>query len=253
MLRAWVDQWLPSGKGDSQLPEARAAVVPHGGDPAILGLMGQVYGTARWPGRLVLIGPQHNPGAERFGIAATGRWHTPLGAVEVDRPLAKAVAEASAGLLQEAPELFEQDHGLELQIPFLQRLGKFRFVPILVAEGSAGEAVRTGRAVAEGIGRCGGAAAVVATALLSRYVPETRARVTEDRLLERMLRLDAEGVLAAAAGAESSPCGLFAAAAALEAVRLLGVKQVRLIGRLWTGPILEQGETGIGAAGLLVA
>ncbi len=76
-----------------------------------------------------------------FGGAAvytTGNYETPLGEIEVDTRLSKELIKTS-DLFMAKPEAHEQEHSLEVQLPFLQtKLGSdFLLVPIILGTNSA--------------------------------------------------------------------------------------------------------------------
>jgi hypothetical protein len=118
----------------------KALVVPHAGYMYSGGVAAKAYArlaagrdTIR---RVVLLGPTHRVAVRGLALPAAGAFATPLGVVEID---AEAVA-----LLRDLPQVTEnaaahaQEHSLEVQLPFLQRmLAQFTLVPLAVGMASA--------------------------------------------------------------------------------------------------------------------
>lgn len=108
----------------------KAIVVPHAGyvysGPVAATAYAQLPGDPRR--RVLLIGPSHF--TPLVGVAASGAqsWQTPLGDVAVDPPPAGAAVDDAA---------HAQEHALEVQLPFLQRvLGSgVRILPLAVGDG----------------------------------------------------------------------------------------------------------------------
>ena len=82
--------------------------------------------------RVVLIGPSHRVGFEGAAFSGADFWRTPLGEVPLDRlAIASFLDQASTDFMIH-PQPHENEHALEVQLPFLQRVlkGGFEIVPI---------------------------------------------------------------------------------------------------------------------------
>lgn len=79
---------------------------------------------------VVLIGPSHHADFGPFAISAFQCYSTPLGNVELDQDFVAALERQVQ--VQRIPS--DNEHSLEIQLPFLQRtLGEFKLVPILMS------------------------------------------------------------------------------------------------------------------------
>jgi AmmeMemoRadiSam system protein B len=88
--------------------------------------------------RVVLLGPAHRVAMRGLGLPAEESFATPLGRV----PLDLAAMAAVEGMPQVAvrPDAHEQEHSLEVELPFLQVvLGRFTLVPLVVGTADADE------------------------------------------------------------------------------------------------------------------
>jgi AmmeMemoRadiSam system protein B len=113
------------------------------------------YGYSLLRGRaamsVVLVGPSHRAAFEGMALQASGAWETPLGSAPIDEELAQALLAAERTLFDD-PGLHRDEHSLEMQMPFLQRLMPgLRIVPVLMGTQSRGRWRRSPRRSA---GRC---------------------------------------------------------------------------------------------------
>jgi len=83
---------------------------------------------------IVVIAPSHHFGFPGASVWAQGKFETPLGQVDVDSDFAqKLIGENKEFAF--APQAFEKEHALEVQIPFLQKTFKnFKIVPIVMGQ-----------------------------------------------------------------------------------------------------------------------
>jgi len=132
---------------------ATALIVPHAGFAYSGAVAASAFASVRGRAfdRILLIGPSHHFG---FGGAAvpepqTAAYRTPLGVVPIDREAVSALAASAA--LRGDDRMFEPEHALEAELPFLQRAlsGTTPIVPVLVGGGaSSADAARIATAVA---------------------------------------------------------------------------------------------------------
>ncbi len=118
------------------LPSPKALIAPHAGYVYSGAVAASAYQRLR-PAResirrVVLLGPAHRVAFNGFAVPSVDAFQTPLGPVLLDR----AVIDRLAGLpgVARRDDAHAQEHGLEVHLPFLQRvLGpQFRLVPIVV-------------------------------------------------------------------------------------------------------------------------
>lgn len=85
---------------------------------------------------VVLIGPSHHNWFDGSSVFQHGIWQTPLGQVQVDSLLGeKLTAENEKIFFQQ--ESHQQEHCLEIMLPFLQKvLKQFKIVPIVMGQPS---------------------------------------------------------------------------------------------------------------------
>ncbi len=88
--------------------------------------------------RVILLGPSHTTRCRGLVIPRSAFFETPLGRVEVDQAACRYLERQALFSREEGPH--EQEHSLEIQLPFLQRTLRpgFRILPLVVGELTAG-------------------------------------------------------------------------------------------------------------------
>jgi AmmeMemoRadiSam system protein B len=139
---------------------------------------------------VVLLGPAHRVPIRGLALPAAQHFGTPLGAVEIDEE-ASAVARRLPQV-RDSALAHADEHSLEVQLPFLQRvLGDFELTPLVVGDAS-------GDMIAEVLDALWGGpeTLIVVSSDLSHYHPYNEARAidreTADLILAREPVLDHE-------------------------------------------------------------
>ena len=97
---------------------------------------------------VVMLGTSHRVMLDKAAVYARGSWHTPLGDVAVDEALAKAIL-AQDKFFADMPAAHAQEHSIEVEVPFLQRvLGDFKIVPIMLLQPTFEQCELVGKAIA---------------------------------------------------------------------------------------------------------
>jgi AmmeMemoRadiSam system protein B len=187
---------------------------------------------------VVLIGPDHRGAAPgRISTPQVDAWRTPLGDIPVDwEMLADIAAEIN---LRQLP--VEEEHALEIELPFLQMtLKQFKLVPLIMGDQSPATCHTLGAALARAIqvrqqptGEAGRLTLLVASSDLSHYFDDDTARRLDKATLQYVLDMDADGlahhVEQARHQGQPLACGAGAIAAIIHAARALGATQGRLL------------------------
>lgn len=135
ILESKIRQLLSEAKSVSLPGKLRALIVPHAGYEysGIVAAAGYKLIKGHQQKKIVLIGPSHFACFEGGGLCDDLAWQTPLGVVKI-HSLAKG------RMLRFIEAAHEEEHALEVQLPFLQMLvHDFTIVPILTGEVEARE------------------------------------------------------------------------------------------------------------------
>ncbi|MBM4017352.1 MAG: AmmeMemoRadiSam system protein B [Planctomycetes bacterium] len=212
-------------------------ILPHAGwvysGATALAALGAIC-ARRTPRTFVIFGAVHTDAGRSGAVFPHGGWRTPLGLVEVDERLAREVLARGPDLMTEDPEAHEDEHSIEVQLPFIQHLAPdARILPIAVLPNEKAPAI--GRLVGIVIQSLDADAVCLGSTDLTHYgtgygfaprgLGPAGIRWMRDendrRMLDLIERLDAEAVVAEARRHRNA-CGAGAVAATLAAARQLG-------------------------------
>lgn len=177
-LHGMIEEFLAAANPG---PHPKAVIVPHAGYVYSGPVAASAY--IRIPSgisRVVLIGPSHRVLFRGLAGSSASFWRTPLGDVPVECPDSVPVNDAA----------HEQEHSLEVQVPFLQEvLDHFTLIPLVAGDASA-EAVA--KVLEELWG--GSETLIVISSDLSHYENYETARILDTAASDAILALDERGL-----------------------------------------------------------
>jgi AmmeMemoRadiSam system protein B len=195
---------------------------------------------------VVLVGPDHR-GITQGGLAYADfdAWRTPLGEVAVDRDLLAAVGRQVAL----RPVGRDEEHSLEVQLPFLQvALADFKLVPIIMGDIAPEVCRELGLAIAEAVR--GRRALLVASTDLSHYYNDPTARQLDQKTLQYMLDFNPDSLATALGRGAAQACGGGPVAAVMAAARELGATGAHLVKYATSGDVWEDRSQVVGYGAL---
>lgn len=239
-LAAQVDRLLAEAELASGVAMPVALVAPHAGyvysghvaAQAYRQIIGVDYDA------IVVIGVNHQDASfRRVSVWAEGGFETPLGVAQVDEELAAALIAADERIVFDR-QVHLQEHSVEVQLPFLQRVfgDDVRFAPVVIGEPSAENNGALAGALAETLS--GKKALIVASADLSHYPAYDDAVSSDLAILQAIVAMDvqrlsdvrdelmAQGI----PGLSTCTCGEGPLTAAILAAKALGANHARLLG-----------------------
>jgi len=187
-FKAVADTPGPSG-------ELMALIVPHAGYVYSGGVAAYAYKLllARTFTQVVIIAPSHRYPFKGASIDQKTGYETPLGVIPVDRSLAQAIADKSP-IFKYVPGGHDQEHSLEIQLPFLQEtLKNFSIVPIVQGSQDQSTCEEIARALAEVLK--GKKVLLVASTDLSHFHPYEQAKTLDKKILDRVAAFDEKGLM----------------------------------------------------------
>ncbi len=118
----------------------KAIIVPHAGLRFSGSCAAKAY--AKWKGanitRVVILGPAHRMAVQGAATSSATYWQTPLGKITLDREAIAAIEKLPFVKPNDAAH--KEEHGLEVQLPFLQTILKeFTLIPIVFGQAEAGQ------------------------------------------------------------------------------------------------------------------
>jgi AmmeMemoRadiSam system protein B len=183
----------------------------------------------RAPATVVLVGPSHRVAFDGVALHAAGAWRTPLGELAIDADAAAAIRERAPELVFDDPAVHRQEHALELQLPFVQRLlPGARIVPLMMGSQSREEVEGLSRALAGAL--AGRDVVLVASSDLSHYEPAAVANRLDAAVCDHVARYDDVGLLERLESRHNVACGGGPIVAVMRAARSLGATRAALLG-----------------------
>lgn len=203
---------------------------------------------------VILLGVNHRGRGSKAALSPARVWETPLGEVEVDQDLMELI-KTQVSFLREDERAHNEEHSLEVQLPFLQRvLGGFSFLPVSLSHLSVDECRKLGEAVAriyEANRSAGKKTVLIASSDLSHYLSPEETEKLDRMVLEQVLALDPEGLLRIVEERQISMCGVFPTAVFLFAARALAAKRARLLKHCHSGDAMPMRQV-VGYASVAV-
>jgi MEMO1 family protein len=244
-----VRGYLAPGVGSEA---AFGAIVPHAGFVYSGPVAGAVYARLKIPPTTVILCPNHTGRGAPAALDPSDSWSTPLGEVGVDRRLAQRLLALSPSLREDA-EAHRREHSLEVQLPFLQVLRPdARFVPICMGEPDLALCREVGMALAALCAEEKEPPLLLASSDMNHYESRAIGRRKDDMALDRIARLDPEGLFSTVVEESISMCGFLPATALLFAAQAAGVTGARVVARRDSGDETGDASSVVGYAGVVL-
>ena len=252
-----VDQYLDQAELPELPGDVVAVIAPHAGHFYSGPVAGYAFAAVRGarPDLVAVLSPMHQPYYEPLLTTAHAAYSTPLGQIPVDE---EAVALLDAHLKEILGQgltrvSYDQEHSLEIELPFLQRAlaGDFKLLPVMVRAQSPWVSRGLGEALVEVLR--GKNALLVASTDLSHFYTQTEALAFDNEMLRRIESFSPEEVFRAEEEAKGFACGLGALTAVLWAAKGLGADMVKVLRHATSGDVTGDYSqvVGYGAAVIL--
>jgi len=235
-LTAVVDKYLADAEKKELQGELVALIAPHAGYVYSGHVAAHAYKQLQEKSinTVVLVGPSHRYMVRGAAVYDSGAFQNPLGVVEVDAELASALIEQGQGLTS-MPQAHDQEHSLEVHLPFLQRLlQQFKIVPILMHDFSDDNC----EMLSEALSAClhGRNALLVASTDLSHFLSYSDAKKVDDAVVSAISQFDLDLLkkntneyMRKASGSQYVPCGIGAVITVMQAAQKLGANAIEIL------------------------
>jgi AmmeMemoRadiSam system protein B len=246
---------------------AIGCVAPHAGYIYSGHVAGAVYARVEIPEHCIILCPNHTGRGVPLAIMSATAWRTPLGEVAPSTELAVRLLRRFPAL-EEDSAAHRGEHGIEVQLPFLQVQQKnLHIVPIAIGTSDFRVLRELGEAMAEVVGDLSGDVVgaadgeseqaarkilTIASSDMNHYEPDSITRVKDRLAIERALALDARGLWEVVMREDISMCGFGPTVAMLTAAKLLGATQAALVRYATSGDVSGDRESVVGYAGITV-
>src|SRR5438128_1076503 len=229
----------------------KACLVPHAGYVYSGSVAGAVLAGIEIPQKVIVLGVRHFPRGENAAILSDGSWRTPLKDAPIDAELAGRCKQECA-LLKDDAVAHEQEHSLEVQLPFLQILApEFKFVPIALGTIRFEELQRIGEAIARVISGPEEEVLLLTTSDLNHYEDDRTTRKKDALAIAQLERMNPQGLYEACRTESISMCGLGPAVAMLFALLELGATRAETVRYATSAAVSGDYRRVVGYAGMI--
>jgi MEMO1 family protein len=228
--RAEVDRHL-AAVPDRALPGPLVALIaPHAGLRYSGPVAAHAYALVaeRPVPTVVLVGPSHRMAFRGAAVFAAGAFETPLGAAAIDADLADALIAADPAALHPDPRPHRDEHSLEMQLPFVQRLlPQARILPVLMGDQSRADVDALAAALARAL--AGTPALLVASSDLSHYLPAAQANAADAHVVADVADFAPDRLMTRLEHGSNVACGGGPMVAVMKAARALGASSATVL------------------------
>jgi hypothetical protein len=256
-LESEIDTYLKNSELPELPGEVIAVIAPHAGHRFSGAVAGYAFAALRnrAPDLAAVISPMHHPYEQPLITSSHAAYSTPLGTIPIDKT---AVEELDSALQENlafglSAISHDQEHSLEIELPFLQRAlaSDFKLLPVMVRAQDPRTSEGLGKALAKVLR--GKNFVLVASTDLSHFYDQETANRLDHEMLHQIESFSPEGVFEAEHTGKGFACGHAAVAAVLWASRELGADSVKLLNYATSGDVTGDysGVVGYGAAAIL--
>lgn len=181
---------------------------------------------------VVMLSPVHRMFVGSYAITVADAYQTPLGDIPLDMELVDALGKQLS--LTRLPR--DNEHSLEIQLPFLQvALGDFRLLPVMIGESSFEVGARLGQVLAELLKDK--QVLIVASSDMHHIEAYQQVVKRDQVVIDALASFDMARIEEALSPWDCSVCGRIPIYAMLTAVRALGADQIKVLHHTNSGDV----------------
>ncbi len=229
-LQREVAMYLENSPQVEDINTVYGLVAPHAGYMYSGGVAARAYRQLldRQYDVVVVISPSHRIYFEEVSVYDGSAYSTPLGQIEVDVELARAIAQEHPRIIYSGIGHDIDEHALEVQLPFLQHtLEEFKLVPIVMGDQNDENVLALANALSKHLK--GKKALVVASSDLSHYYSYDKAVLLDQVVVEDLNNFDDEKLAHDIKAGVCEMCGGGAVLATMKTCRALGAEKSRVV------------------------
>jgi MEMO1 family protein len=248
-LRTELSRLIPENESPKRV---KGIISPHAGYIYSGAIAGKVFSQIAIPDTVLILGPNHHGTGAAAALYPDGEWLTPLGTVSINSRL-------NSLLLRHTPYLqpdviaHQQEHSLEVQLPFIQYLRPdVTISAISLGHGDYAPLRDIGGGIAAAIQEYGEDVLIVASSDMTHYESAASARHKDEMALDRALALDGKGLLEVCHSRGITMCGVVPATVMIEAALKLGATKAELVAYGTSGDVTGDSDQVVGYAAVMV-
>jgi len=248
-LKEMIEGFLEKAKDIKREGRPIALISPHAGYIYSGGVAG--YGYSAIKGfdykNIIIIGPSHKVAFKGASVYVKGVFKTPLGPVKVNEALASKIIDEPSNI-KFIPEVFEKEHSIEVQLPFLQSVLKdFTIVPIVIGSMDAKTFDRLASNIFSIVDE---RTLIIASSDLSHYHEYDVARSMDSNVIDAIERLSIHDLENLYSSRKGELCGYLPVLVTIEVSRMLGANVGRLYKYENSGDVIGLKDKVVGYASM---
>ncbi|UCH12644.1 MAG: AmmeMemoRadiSam system protein B, partial [Candidatus Omnitrophota bacterium] len=241
VLKNIVDGFIDRADPEEIQGEIVAIILPHAGykySGWVAGYGAKIIKDKKFD-TVVVVGLSHRVPFKGLSVLDKDFYQTPLGNVAIDKDISKKIVAYNKNIsYYELP--FRVEHSAEVEIPFLQRtLKNFKIVVILTGDFSYESCCLLRDAISSIVKKSGKKILLVASADMSHFFPEEKARNIDARTIKEMEKFDPETLFAKCLSWSNSerPCNSIGLIGVMMAARELGADKLKVLKYATSGDV----------------
>ena len=232
-LKQEIDQYIQQAVLPELDGEVVAIAAPHAGYIYSGATAGHAFRTVLGESfdLVAVVSPYHQFHPNALLTTAHQAYQTPLGQITVSqegiRKLDEFLQTNNGERLH--PIAKDQEHSLEIELPFLQCAlsGEFDLLPVMISGFEPGLAVTVGQGLADIFkGKRG---LLVASTDLSHFHPEETANILDTTILDAIARFSTDEVILSHRSGKGQACGVMAVLAVMVTAKELGATHAKVL------------------------
>ncbi|MBV5338607.1 MAG: AmmeMemoRadiSam system protein B [Deltaproteobacteria bacterium] len=248
-LRTELSRLIPENEYPKRV---KGIISPHAGYVYSGAIAGRVFSQITIPETVLIIGPNHHGTGAAAALYPDGEWLTPLGTVSINSRLNSLLLRHTP-YLQSDSIAHQNEHSLEVQLPFIQYLRPDVTISALcIGHGDYAPLRDIGAGIATAIREYGEDVLIVASSDMTHYESAASARHKDEMALERALALDGKGLLHVCRSQGITMCGVVPATVMIEAALQLGATKAELVAYGTSGDVTGDNDQVVGYAAVMV-
>lgn len=231
-----------------------AIMTPHAGLVYSGEVAAAVWSQIEIPRDVIVISPKHTRLGANWAAAPHNAWRLSNNVIVPGNPeLAKLLTQSLDGIELDAAA-HQQEHGIEVQLPFLHKLApETRVTALAIGGGSFAQIQHAGEQLAKVIEQLQEKPLLVISSDMNHFADDQENRRRDSLALQAFDSLDAERLLRVCQENQISMCGVIPAAIVLETLRHIGSNvESKQIAYATSGEVSGQLDRVVGYAGTLL-
>jgi AmmeMemoRadiSam system protein B len=247
-ILADMEEFLQSARAPAT---AIGVVTPHAGWRYSGKVAGYVYASVVIPETVIVLAPNHRGVGHERAIWSKGEWTIPDASIPVDEELSALLIRHAK--LEHDTIAHQHEHSLEIHLPFLYyRNPDVKIVPVCLMGLPFWMLKEIGAGMARAIKESGRKVLMVASSDMSHYISAVTAKDLDFMAIDKIEKLDPEGLYNTVRDNSISMCGVIPATAMLYAATELGAREAKLIKYASSGDITGDYNEVVAYAGIIV-